>query len=230
MRARFDALSNVVLVLAASTIALAVARREFITDRPAPESAALAEPKYHPKWQELLAHGRVIGHERASVRIVEFADLQCPFCREFHQAFLDVQRELGESALSLFFVHFPFSSHKQARAAARAAECAGAQGKFAAFVSTAFRLQDSLGVKPWGEFAAKSDVQDTILFLQCARDSLPVRQVEAGLAVGEALGVRGTPTVIINGWRFNGRLPKDQLRSVVDDVRAGRKPRLHSDE
>jgi hypothetical protein len=103
LRARFDALSNVVLVLAASTIALAVARREFITDRPAPESAALAEPKYHPKWQELLAHGRVIGHERASVRIVEFADLQCPFCREFHQAFLDVQRELAR-------VRYPCSS------------------------------------------------------------------------------------------------------------------------
>lgn len=103
-------------------------------------------------------------------------------------------------------------------------ECAFEQNRFGEFENTVYAKQDSLGLKAWTAYAVDAGVADTTRFARCVRDTTALPRVEDGLAIGQKLGVRGTPTVIINGWRF-ARPPYDSLKVFISDILAGRAPR-----
>ncbi|HTP28635.1 MAG TPA: thioredoxin domain-containing protein, partial [Anaeromyxobacteraceae bacterium] len=70
------------------------------------------------------------GSSDAWVTVVEFADFECPFCRNEEPILIDTESLYGAD-LRLIFKYFPLTSiHPRAQAAAVAAECAGEQGKF----------------------------------------------------------------------------------------------------
>ena len=114
---------------------------------------------------------------------------------------MDVTNEFGDSVAHLL-VHFPLENHRFAIPAARAAECALAEDRFADYVDLIFEKQDSLGLKTWVSYAVDSGVQDTVSFKQCNASEQPLPRVERGLELGGQIDARGTPTVIINGWRL----------------------------
>ena len=69
-------------------------------------------------------------------------------------------------------MHYPLPTHRFAEPAALAAECAGEQGRFAEFVGAVYAGQDSLGLKPWWEYARIATVQDSLLrYVNCLRAS-----------------------------------------------------------
>lgn len=79
-----------------------------------------------------IGHLPPLGDKNAKVTIVEFADLECPFCRRF---FLDTYPQLKKEYIDtgkavLYFRHFPLSFHPLALPFANASECANEQGKF----------------------------------------------------------------------------------------------------
>ncbi|MCC6930161.1 MAG: thioredoxin domain-containing protein [Gemmatimonadaceae bacterium] len=121
-------------------------------------------------------------------------------------------------------LHFPVSGHRFAPLAARAAECAGEHQRFSEFIERVFEKQDSLGLKPWSEFASESGIRDTAVFAQCMRSKDPLPALDRGARIGRALGVQGTPTVIINGWQFRGVPPDTLFERIVRDLLAGRAP------
>lgn len=175
-------------------------------------------------WENLLPIGHRIGPANASVQIIEFSDLECPYCRRFHDTFSKV-RTSGLSDISLTFIHFPLSSHRFARLAANASECAADQGRFEEFISTVFANQDSLGLKSFVAFAAAAGVSDTVSFDRCLKSGTEGARVTDGIQQGERLGVRATPTVIINGMRFGNPPGEVELQSFVDSVRAATRVR-----
>jgi protein-disulfide isomerase len=179
------------------------------------------------RWEELLPADSRRGEARGQVTVVEFSDLECPFCRRFHIALQGAQVRLG-SQLTHVFIHYPLSYHRFARPAARAAECAAEQGAFHPFIDRVFERQDSLGLKSWAAYALDAGIADTGRLTRCAAESGPLPRVDHGVALGQKFGVKGTPTVIVNGWRLPTTPNEEQLARVIDDLLAGRKPRLVS--
>ncbi|MGQ0765436.1 MAG: DsbA family protein [Gemmatimonadota bacterium] len=107
-----------------------------------------------PNFQQIVAAGLRIGAPLAPVTVVEFTDLECPFCARFHEVYRSLVVQHGAN-LSLVFVHFPLPSHRFAKPAAQAAECAAEAGRFAQFVDLVFQKQDSLGLLSFTSMAAR---------------------------------------------------------------------------
>lgn len=77
-----------------------------------------------------------IGEEKNSVYVVEYSDLECPFCKRFHETMLEVMKEFdarGEE-VTWIYRHFPLDQiHSKARKEAEATECAAELGGNDAF-------------------------------------------------------------------------------------------------
>lgn len=74
----------------------------------------------------------VLGDENAPVTIVEFSDLECPFCEQFFSgAYPQIKKDyIDTGKVKMYFRHYPLPFHPMAKPAAVAVECANEQGKF----------------------------------------------------------------------------------------------------
>jgi protein-disulfide isomerase len=215
---------TMVLTLCAVLFAAILVKREFLDgDTRAVYAERSTVPERVDNWDELRANGLALHSPAAPVVVVEFADLECPACKQFHTRLKDAAADL-DTDVGLVMVHFPLATHRFARPAARALECAHAAGAGARFVDVAYAKQDSFGLKPWTGYAAEAGVRDTAAFAACASDTAPVARVDNGRRLGESMDLTGTPTVIINGWRFP-TVPNDtQLRAALKALMAGKAP------
>jgi len=84
--------------------------------------------------------------------------------------------------------------------------------------------QDSLGLKSWASFALSAGVRDTSRFNRCVTQPGVPSQIQAGLDAGARLGVRATPTIVVNGWRFARPPTPIELSKAIDSIVAGRRP------
>jgi protein-disulfide isomerase len=200
LKGGFERLSSGLLTVSAVAIAFTFAHREF-GGRPEGQAPVMGPPTYVADWQSLVRIGHAIGDSLAPIKVVEFGDFECPFCRSADTLVRRVMRS-RKSSVSLIFVDYPLRMHRFALPAARAAECAASQGRFSAFHDRLFERQDSLGLKTWVSFAEDAGVRDTAAFARCVTATSAVPFVQAGLAAGDRLGIRGTPTFLINGWRL----------------------------
>ena len=205
MRERLEVIANVALIVAAVVVSVVAVRLVFFPSIPRGAGPDPAPPELlgESAWNNLLGAGILLDGTSSSapVTVVEFMDLECSACRQSHLAFMDMKKEFGDSVAHLL-VHFPLENHRFAIPAARAAECALAEDRFADYVDLIFEKQDSLGLKTWVSYAIDSGLQDTVSFKQCNASAEPLPRVERGLELGRQIDVRGTPTVLINGWRL----------------------------
>jgi protein-disulfide isomerase len=219
MGRRLHTLLTTSVTIAAVLVAIAAVHREFFRRPPDQGGAAARQaPTYVEDWASSGQHGILLGDTSAAIKIIEFADLECPFCRRFHATFQELKDSLG-SAVALIFVHYPIASHRFAEPAARAAECADAQHRFEDFIGRVFEKQDSLGLKAWSSYAIDAGVNDTTAFLRCLSDERPFDRIERGKRLASRMNVRGTPTIIINGWRYPAP-PYESIRQIADSMLA----------
>lgn len=152
-------------------------------------------------WQQYADAGHRLGLETAAVTIVEFGDYQCPYCRE-SEAHLRAILSKYENDVSLVYRHFPLPGHGAAYPAARAAECAGQQDRFwelhELFYSTHNWIEDTseAGMAGLAERAGVVSVEE---FADCLAGGDIDELVDADVAAGRGLGIRGTPTFLVNG-------------------------------
>lgn len=198
---RFQAFLTALLVMAALAVATASVHREF-SQGPSVQRTLGGPPVFVKGWEESLPDAQRVGPANASIKLIEFGDFECPSCRRFQTSLRSVQAA-HKDTIAVYFLHYPLSYHRFARLAARAAECAAAQGFFGSMADALYAGQDSLGIKSWLRYAVAAGVPDTLSFMHCNGSTDPIPRVEAGLAHGPKLGVAGTPTVIINGWRVD---------------------------
>jgi protein-disulfide isomerase len=200
-----------VLSLCVVVITVAIVRREFFT--PPPRRAE--GPRTIAEWRSYATLGSASGPVDAPLLIVEFADFQCPACGQFERSLQTLRRKYPGQVRTVYR-HYPLMSiHPHAYDAALAAECAGQQGKFEAYHDTLFRSQDSIGLLTWGDFARRAGVPDTSRFAVCIRDSIPGRRIRLDIAAGEQLGIRGTPTILVNGVMLTGAPTAPELDSLA---------------
>jgi protein-disulfide isomerase len=164
-----------------------------------------------------------MGPSNAAVEVLEFADFECPYCRSMNDV-LRASRLKHPEAVAVTFVHFPLPGHRFAQIAARAAECAAEQERFEAMHDQLFTGQDSFGLVPWTEFANRASIPDVGQFERCIKETEPPPRIDAGKALGQKLGLRGTPTLIVNGWMLSSAPSLEELEQMIENVAAGKPP------
>ena len=221
---RLESVASAALALAAICIAAAFIHREVLgTQRPPLPTAAMGPPEHLAAWEDMLRSGIGVGNLNAPVKILEFGDFECPACRSYERTIHRVAARFRDD-VAVVFVHFPLQQHHFARPAARAAECANDQGRFVELHDLMYSKQDSLGLKSWASFAREAGVRDSARFARCVSDTSRVLRIEAGLALGSKIGIRGTPTIVINGWRFPTTPSESTLTNTVSALIEGRQP------
>jgi protein-disulfide isomerase len=154
------------------------------------------------------------GAKDAKVTIVEFSDFQCPYCAR-ETVIINKLRDLYPKDLRIEFRSFPLVQHSAARGAAEAAVCAHEQGKFWEYHDVLFANSRALGLDDLKRYA--SDVNlDLNAFASCLASDRPKNAVETSMALGQKLGVEGTPAVYVNGIKLIGLLPLPIMQALID--------------
>jgi len=201
-----------------------IVRRELFPPPVAVGAQVAKEAHELDDWDGLVSTGHRIGPESASVTILEFADFECPYCRSFAEKALAPLQKQFPNDVAVVFRHWPLPYHRFAYSAARAAECAGAQGAFTPMYEVLYAKQDSLGLKSFTAYSAEAGVGDTVRFRDCIQDQTEIPAVEADIAAAHAIGARGTPTLAINGALLSWVPDRAELDSLVRLAMQG-KPR-----
>lgn len=150
------------------------------------------------------AQFNVIGREDAPVTIIEFTDLQCPYCARFaRQTFPQLKRDYVDTGkLRYTSRDLPLPFHEFALPAAVASRCAGEQGRFWEYREALFESQAVLGSKPYGRIAESLGL-DAARLEACRSDGRQEANVRAELALAAQHGIHSTPTFVI-GRVVNG--------------------------
>ncbi len=190
--------------------------------------AAAAASKYTPKLLSSpvlipTAGAPVIGPSDARITLVEFSDFQCPYCAKAVGR-LETVLKAYPTQVRLIFKQFPLSNHPQASISAAAAVAAHQQGKFWEMHNALFANRERLSRKTILDLAAnlKLDMKRFTADL----DSPQVKEVvKRDAADGDKADVDSTPTVFINGQKYNGSLEFEAIKPVLDaELKTPKKP------
>lgn len=155
------------------------------------------------------------------VTLVEYGDFECPSCGDAYPVVQEVRRAFGPN-LRFIFRHYPLrDSHPHAAIAAEASEAAGAQGKFWEMHDRLFEHQDALDERSLARHARKLGL-DVMRFERELTAKSHASRVERDIESGRAGGVRGTPSLFINGTIYKG--PRDRASLVAALASAAMKP------
>lgn len=160
------------------------------------------------------ARDHVIGPDAAPVTLLEYGDYECPDCGRAYPLLDDLRHRFGDR-LRFAFRHFPlFTVHRHASAAAQAAEAAAAQGQFWPMHDLLYLNQDRLGTPDFTHYALKLGLE-IYRFEQAMAEQTYLKRVEADFTSGQQSGVRGTPTLFINGVRYANPIELDALSHAI---------------
>lgn len=163
----------------------------------------------------------VMGNANAKVKVVEFADFQCPFCEQW---FKTVEPSLISDYVKTGKVAFYWRDYaflgQESNDAANAARCANAQGKFWDYHDYLYNHQGQENSGAFSkanleQFAADMGL-NTAQFNSCMDNNTYAKDVQADMADGQKAGVNGTPTVFINGVPVVGAQPYSAFKSAID--------------
>ena len=162
----------------------------------------------------------VKGAANAKVTIVEFSDFQCPFCVKAIPQ-LDALLKAFPNDVRLVYKQFPLDQHNQAELAARASLAAHAQGKF-------WPLHDKMYANPriinrttalaW----AKELGLDIPKFTQVLDAPETAAAVKRDMSDGTRAAVSATPTIFINGKKYQGAIEVGQLMPIIQNELKGK--------
>jgi len=178
---------------------------------------------------EVTKDDHVKGNLDARILLVEYSDLECPFCQRFHPTAQQAVDEYG-GQVAWVFRHFPLSFHANAQKMAEASECAaeldGEEG-FWNFVDIVFER---------GAMNGTSFTDDQVVglateiglnknkFTECYDSGRYSQLVQDQMVGGQNTGVTGTPGNILLDTKTGetrlipGAVPYEQLKLVIDEL------------
>ncbi len=161
--------------------------------------------------------------------IMEFSDLQCPDSARYNSGLKNqvMQRFVSSGRASYEWHDFPLPSHAQAQEAAAAARCAGQASDRVR--QQIMANQGEMSANVFAGYARQAGA-DPDEFASCVRSGSSMREVMNDKALGESLGVRGTPTLVVGVRGANGRInpvkvvkaynPPQQVLAEIDTAMA----------
>lgn len=167
----------------------------------------------------------VLGNKDAKVKIIEFADFQCPFCeRFFTEVVPNIKKDYVDKGLASFaFRHYAFLG-QESTDAANASECANEQGKFWQYHDYLYEHQSG---ENQGTFA-KDKLKEFALalglnaeqFNTCLDSNKYQSNIDKDLEDGQKAGVDGTPATFVNGILISGALPYSEFKAQIEKALA----------
>jgi protein-disulfide isomerase len=198
-----------------------------LLERGAPPPSQAQAPAPDAPVEMRLGNAPVLGKSDAPVTMLEFTDLECPFCRQFHTASFDeIKRKYIDTGKVRYVSRdFPLPFHPQAHPAAKVARCAGEQGRF-------WEMRHALIANPLNPETmarlSKDMNLDVKRMMECIADPRIEKAIQADIAEANALGVSGTPTFVIGrskgdsleGTRVVGAQPLATFEGRIDALLA----------
>ncbi len=166
---------------------------------------------YPSKTHKLSTEGMTPSGEAqsAKIKVVVFADFECPYCRIASPALRKLSREWPKD-LVMYFKQFPVKSHVHGVALSQAALAADRQGKFWAFHDA---MYSNLKFESAEVLAlAQSLGLDMERFKQDMQDPAVLERIRKEKREGLDIGVVGTPGIFINGKFYQGIKTYEELK------------------
>jgi len=184
---------------------------------------------YAERMSKIDVAGRPVrGNPEAKVTIVNYDDLQCPFCSRMHETLMqEILPQYGDR-IKIVYKDFPLSMHPWAPHSANNANCLAAEnGKaYWEFVDYAHSNQKSIGT---GQDLQKSTAElDRIALdvgkkngadmnrLQACLKAQSDKTLKASMDEGDSLGLNATPTMFINGEKLEGAVGVDEVKAILN--------------
>ena len=137
------------------------------------------------------------------IRVVSYSDFLCPYCRRFRKVLMNLRQAFGER-IEYIFRHFPNERvHPGATFAARAAEAAGKQSRFWEMHDRLFDEKPPFDAERIRAIARELGL-DMDKFERDLAAPETLARVEEDLNEARRHGVDGTPTIFIDGARYDG--------------------------
>jgi 2-hydroxychromene-2-carboxylate isomerase len=157
----------------------------------------------------------VKGNASGRITVIEFVDYECPHCKHAQALMRQVVEEYPKD-LKMYFKHFPLSSHANARLAAEGAVAAHKQGKFWPFNEKVWANSENLTPAVL-EKAAKEVGLDVARWRADIESDAVKGQVQADKSEGNDLGILATPSIYINGRKYEDPLEIASLKDWIDE-------------
>ena len=172
------------------------------------------------------SQGYLMGKVDAPVKILEFADFECPSCAGFSVVTEpDIRTRIIDTGLaSITYFDFPLTQHRNTLAASNAAACADEQGKFWPMHDRLFQAQDEWNgeatdsPKPFFKRYAQEVGLDVAKWESCYDARKYQKRIGANLADGLRRGVNSTPSFVIGNKMYRGMASYDAMKAIVDSV------------
>jgi len=187
------------------------------------------------------AGAHALGSPAAKLTIIEFSDYECPYCGNYARDTYSplIEKYVNTGKVRYILRNFPLVQlHPHAQVAAEAAECAAEQGKYWEMHERLFRSQQALDIKEMSGHAAVLGL-DSARFQQCLDSGRVRAKVQADLAEGAKLNVRGTPTFFFGYQQdsggekiravklMSGSQPLSAFAEILDDMLRENKDASH---
>lgn len=220
----------ILLVLGVAVGSAYYLKKSSTNVHPATPSVNSTTPSGSPAAPTVAVAGaepaHVLGPKSAPVQLEEFGDFECPPCGILHPILVQMHKEFGDK-IAITFREFPLvPAHQHAIAAASSAEAAGLQGKFWEMHDLLYENQktwhETFDVRPIFEGFAKQIGLDLDRFKQDVNGEAVAQRIFLDGKRGHSLGVKGTPTLFMNGREVPFEsLPAEKLRVVIENELKG---------
>lgn len=246
-KSRFDKkqlITPIAILIAGALIAFGLYagnKKEKTDDGKGLVNGALNGPEM--KIAKVTDADHIRGDKKAKIVIIEYSDIECPFCKIYHETMKKLHSEYKEDEIAWVYRHFPLSFgdqplHKNAAKEAEATECVqelGGKDKFWSYIDELYattKSNDGLDISTLPDLGAKIGV-DKEKLKACIDSGKYADKVKESYEAGLAAGARGTPYTVI---QFNGEeiplvneqgqglgaLPYDVMKKIIDNMLASK--------
>ncbi len=165
----------------------------------------------------------ILGNPKATLLVVEYSDLECPFCKQYHATLKQMMAELGkDSKVAWVYRHFPIYKgtetqpplHSKAGKEAEATECAAELGGNAAFWKFTDRVYEVTPSNNGLDAATLPDIAEFAglnrsAFTACLSSGKYAAKIETAYNDATAAGAQGTPYTVVVDTRDGKTYPID---------------------
>lgn len=172
----------------------------------------------------MARHSPERGTTAPVVTIVEFADLQCPYCKNLNETLKALEASGSLADVRIVFKNFLIPSHDWSETAALVGECARLQDEslFWKYHDFVFGHQESIDatsiLSTSGKFLQTAGAHGLDLN-RCVSDPRTKLSVREDMELGKTVGIRVTPTFFVNGRKYEGAKSASEIQSIIAATR-----------
>ncbi|MDD4627956.1 MAG: DsbA family protein [Candidatus Peribacteraceae bacterium] len=187
----------------------------------APTAPPAAPTVSYENIDPITANDHVRGTANANITILEYSDMECPFCARVHPTMEQLLKDYG-GKVNWVFRHFPLSFHPNAQKAAEATECAAELGGNDKFWEMTDMIYEKGSDNTQLAVYAKAIGLNEAAFTKCVDSGKYATKVSDMMQTGSKAGVQGTPgSLIINNKTkkvsmVSGAQPIANFKTAID--------------